>query len=96
LSEAQHGYQNVLHQHPNHPPALHFLGVVALTVGNFLDAVDLISKAILYDPDYAAAHSNLGNAYQSQGKSEEAIECYNNAISINPEYAIRNYPTGNR
>ena len=38
-------------------------------------------------PDYAAAHNNLGNAWQDQGQLAEAIACYRRALQFRPEVA---------
>ena len=38
-------------------------------------------------PDYAEAHSNLGNTLQALGKLEEAEASYTQAIALKPDYA---------
>jgi Tfp pilus assembly protein PilF len=68
LSKAKNIYQQVLKADPNHSQVLHLLGVIAHQVGENDRAVELITKAIAIHPDYAEAHSNLGNAFQELGK----------------------------
>ena len=60
LSEAENIYKQVLRDDPNHPVALHLLGVISHQLGKNEAAVDLINKAISILPDYAQAYSNLG------------------------------------
>ena len=64
LSEAESIYQQILENTPNHPVALHLLGVIAHQVGKNTIAVDLITKALASKPDYSEAHSNLGNLFR--------------------------------
>jgi Tfp pilus assembly protein PilF/SAM-dependent methyltransferase len=87
LPQAEAIYQQILQVAPNHPDALHLLGVIFSQVGKNEIAVELIGRAISSKPDYAEAHCNLGNAFLAQGQLEAAVESYHKAISINPEYA---------
>ena len=50
------------------------------------EAAEGLRRAIQIKPDYAEAHSNLGNSLKDQGKLEEAIACYERALALNPEY----------
>ena len=44
-------------------------------------------KALAIKPDYAEAHSNLGNALRDLGKLDEAVASYGQALAIKPDYA---------
>ena len=55
LAKAESIYQQVLQTDPNHPDALHLLGVIAHQKGENDTAVDLITKALKFKPDYAEA-----------------------------------------
>ena len=81
IAEAEKIYREVLNQRPNQADALHLLGVIALQVSRFDDAVDLISRAVELMPDLPAARNNLGVGLKSQGKLDEAIEQYQRAWS---------------
>jgi Tfp pilus assembly protein PilF/SAM-dependent methyltransferase len=87
LPDAEAIYRQILQVAPDHPDALHLLGVLCSQMGKHEIAVELIGKAILITPNYAEAHCNLGNALQTQGKLDAAVQSYHKAISIKPEYA---------
>ena len=88
LPQGESIYQQILQADPSQPKndALHLLGVIALQVGKNDVAVDLITKALSLKPDYAEAHSNLGNALQGLGELEEAVASYHKALSLKPDY----------
>ena len=97
LSEAEKLYNQVLLAAPNHPVALHLLGVVSHQMGKDDKAVDLIRMALTIQPDYAEAHSNLGNILKQQGREKlnEAIASYRQALAIKPDYAEARYNLAN-
>ena len=47
--------------------------------GKLDEAVACYRRALELKPDYAEAHSNLGNALKDQGKLDEAVACYRRA-----------------
>ena len=87
LSDAESLYQQILQTDPDHPIALHLLGVIAHQMGKNDVAVDLITKALALKPDWAEAHSNLGNALQDLGNPEDAVTSFHKALAIKPDYA---------
>ena len=86
LLQAKNIYQQILQTDPNHPVALHLLGVIAHQLENYDTAIDLISKAIAIKPDYAEAHYNLGNAHKEQGSLADAASSFQEATKVNPEF----------
>ena len=68
LSQAEALYRQILATEPNHPEALHYLGLLAYQVGKAETASELMSRAVKYRPSYIEAHINLGIALKSQGK----------------------------
>ena len=50
-------------------------------------AIPLLSKATQINPNYAAAHNNLGAALKELGEYQSAIKCCKKAIQISPNYA---------
>lgn len=87
LPEAEALYRKILQAHPNHPDALHLLGVIAHQAGKHDVAVDYIGRAIGFNPKIAEYHNNIGEAYRAQGKLEEAVACYGRALALRPAYA---------
>jgi len=87
LSGARELYGKVLDIDPEHPDALHFLGVLAHQVGLHEQAIELIARAIARAPDHADAHLNLGNVFLKTGQLEAAAECYQRVIALRPDSA---------
>ena len=73
LSKAEGIYQQILQTDPNHPVALHLIGVIAHQKGENDGAVNLITKAIDIKPDFPEAHSNVGLALQELGRLDDAV-----------------------
>ncbi|HEY1648868.1 MAG TPA: tetratricopeptide repeat-containing glycosyltransferase family protein [Terracidiphilus sp.] len=85
--EAEQLYRRILAVDPEHPDALHLLGMVAFQTGRSEEAATLIRKAIAIKGNVAAYHSNLGNVLESQGKIVEAGVCYQRALLLKPDSA---------
>lgn len=62
LAQAEALYRRILEQEPEHPGALHLLGVVAHQQGHDDRAAELIARALALRPDQATYHSNYGVA----------------------------------
>jgi len=52
-------------------------------------------KALAIKPDFANAHSNLGNVLRELGRLDEAVANYNKAIAIKPDLAEIHNNLGN-
>ena len=91
LDQAETVFREILKIAPDHPGALHFLGVIARQCGKLESAVNLIKKAIKFSPTYHTAHNNLGQTYRDIGDSEKAKEAFNRAIEENPDYALAHF-----
>ncbi len=84
-------YENVLAQRPDHPDALHFLGLLRFGQGRGDDAVALIERAIAANPNFPGFHYNLGNILCELGRLDHAIEHYRAAATMAPgDPAIQN------
>jgi tetratricopeptide (TPR) repeat protein len=66
-------------------------GVQFAMKGQFQEAIAEYRKSIEYNPDSAAAHSNLGFALFDSGEIEEAIVEQTRAIEIKPKYSNAYY-----
>jgi tetratricopeptide (TPR) repeat protein len=65
---------------------------------NYKEAARKYEKALKADPNYAAAHSNLGFSYRKQGKFNKAVRSYKKAISLDqpmPRWENLSWPKKN-
>ena len=95
LSQAEKIYRQILQVSPNHPGALHFLGLVAKQSGQLEAAAELIGRSLAYRPDYAEAHGNLGSVLSQLGRLEQAVASYRTALSLKPDLAEAHANLGN-
>jgi protein O-GlcNAc transferase len=86
LERAGELYMEVLHVQPNHPAALHMLGVVAVQSGRGPAGVELIRRSLAIDPYQAGAHSALGNALRSVQRPQEALGSYERALQLDANH----------
>jgi tetratricopeptide (TPR) repeat protein len=84
LDQAARRYRNVLAAQPDHPDALHLLGVVALQQGDHRRAAEHIARAVAHNPGNAAYHVNLAEAFRGLGQLDHAAECCRNALRLQP------------
>ena len=94
LEEAKGIYLKILRDAPNHPIALHLMGVIAYQNRENDVALDFIKKALIIKPDYAEAHNNLGVIFKELKEIDKAITCYKRALTINNDYAEAHYNLG--
>lgn len=85
LDHAEYIYHEVLTVHPNHPDALHFLGLLHFQRGDSSGAIQLIRQALEVSPNYVDAHNNLGNVYRETNCLKEAEACYRQSLKLAPE-----------
>jgi tetratricopeptide (TPR) repeat protein len=85
LDQAARLYRDILTVQPNHPDALHLLGVVALQHGQPRQAVEWIERAITILPCVADFYSNLAEAYRHCGQLPKAVECCQLALHLRPQ-----------
>ena len=95
LAEAAAGYQAVLDTVPDHPDALHLLGVAYLQAGHPREAEVRIRAAIRADRHAADYHDSLGSALRTLGRAEEAAAAHREAIRLRPDFAQAFYNLGN-
>jgi len=85
LAEAEALYRQILAVQPNHPGALHLLGVIAHQAGRHGLAVDWIRQAIDLAPNNPDAYSNLGEALRALGRFDDAVAAYQHALQLKPD-----------
>jgi tetratricopeptide (TPR) repeat protein len=82
LTQAEACYRELLAARPDHPDALHLLGVIAHHTGRHSAAAELIHKSIQASSQKAAFLCSLGNALQNQGKLAEAAAAHRQAALL--------------
>ncbi len=80
-------YRQVLAQYPEHPLALHYLGLVAQQVGRGMDAEKLLRRSIELAPDDPRTHNHLGQVLVSQGRLSDAIASFRRALQVDATHA---------
>jgi predicted O-linked N-acetylglucosamine transferase (SPINDLY family) len=86
-AEAEALYRAVLAQRPDHPDALHLLGVLAWQANQTDAAIALIGQAIAASPGIAQYHANLGEAYRQSGRWTDSVASLRQAIALRPDDA---------
>jgi tetratricopeptide (TPR) repeat protein len=95
LHQAEQIYRQVLEANPQHPRALHLLGLLGLQAGRHQAAIDLINRSLALNAAQPMAHFHLGIAYHSSGKLAEAVASYQQAARLQPELADVHNNLGN-
>lgn len=95
LPEAEGLYLKVLQVLPDHPEALHLLGLAALQMGQTDRAIEYFRRAIHATPGNGQYYFSLGNALLSKGNSDVVEACYRQAIQLKPDHAEAHCNLGN-
>lgn len=85
IDEAISVYRGVLSISPDHPDALHLLGVAMYQKGDLERSEELIRRAIHFNPGVAFFYSNLGNTLKTGGKPQEAVLAYQQALELDAD-----------
>lgn len=88
LQASEYLLQQILQQHPNHPFALHLLGVIAHQVGKQALAAELIQKAIQLNGNVALFHANLSEISRQLKRLNEAIAHGERAVALEPQMVM--------
>lgn len=86
LQEAEGAYRKALDLAPNHPDALHHLGLLLYRLNRFDEARATISRAIEEAPASPLYWFNLGVVSQKAARPDEAIRAYRQAVALNPRH----------
>lgn len=88
-------YAEILQAHPDHPDALHLLGVTETQLGRPRTGLNWIMRSLAINPNQPAAIANRGNAYLALEESAQALACYEQALGYWPDYVAAIYGRGN-
>ena len=65
------------------------------TLGQLDAALDSEQRAIIYKPDFAEAHNNLGITLQELGQFDNAAASFSRAMELKRDYTEAHYNLGN-
>jgi len=84
VAEALRVYEAVLNEAPEHPDALHLLGLAALAAGDNQRAEVLVRRASALRPNDPTILSNLGEVLRASGDPHAGVDVLRRAVQINP------------
>jgi tetratricopeptide (TPR) repeat protein len=91
LQEAEAIYRKILSQNSNQPDALHWLGVIAKTMGHSDDAFKLIEAALASNPHDPLIHQDFAEQLRERGELDRALQHYRTAAEMAPQsFSIQN------
>jgi predicted TPR repeat methyltransferase len=86
--QASAHYQAILEASPDHPDALHYLGIALHQNGQHDDGLRMVTRALAIAPDYVDARNNLGNMHKEAGRHPEAEAAYRAVLAARPDHAL--------
>lgn len=86
LEYAEDVYRKILDAAPEHPDALHYMGVLSHILGRSEEGIALIRRAIAHVPDFPDMLNNLGNVCKDLGRLEEAEAAYRQVLSLDADH----------
>ncbi|MEM5312273.1 tetratricopeptide repeat protein [Paraburkholderia sp. JHI869] len=95
IDDAQDLYASALDAHPEHPDALHYLGVIALGRNQLTEAAALIDRALAQTPDNAEYLANRGVVATRLGDHAGAAAWQRKALALAPAFANAHNNLGN-
>jgi tetratricopeptide (TPR) repeat protein len=87
LADAAQHYREVHRLFPEHPGALHGLGLVAFRAGDHAGATEYLRQASKAAPDDPAIRNDLGQALLNLGRYEDALKSFRAALRLQPDNA---------
>lgn len=82
LDQARTLFERVLALAPEHPDALHFLGILQHQRGNGEQGLEMLRRSLELTPDDAGRHMNHGNVQLECGDIEGARRSYERALEL--------------
>ena len=87
LADAETLYRRVLVQAPDHPGALHYLGLLAMQTGHLVAAEELLARAAKLTRGEAVVLNNWGTSLAKLGRLKDARDRFMAAITRDPGLA---------
>jgi Tfp pilus assembly protein PilF len=77
-------YVHALGRDPDHAEALSQLGIVAATIGQPVEGLKMMARAVQLQPGVSAFHANLGELLRLMGRFAEAEASFRQAVRLSP------------
>ena len=87
LADAERDYRAALRMQPDHPVAMHYLGVLAYQGGDLSTALPLLQRSTATTSHEAEFHNNYGLALAAADRTDDALAEYRRAVALRPEHA---------
>jgi len=84
--EAERRYREILHEFPDQPDALHFLGVIESQRGHHDKALQLMERSLAANSRNPALHYNRANILRDMARHDEALRGYDAALALNGKH----------
>jgi protein O-GlcNAc transferase len=88
-------YAEILESEPDHPDALHLLGVTKTQLGQAESGLGWIARSLAVNPHQPVAVANQGNALLALNRAAEALSSYEKALDLMPDYLLAVLGRGN-
>lgn len=88
LEDAELAYREILACMPDHPTAMHFLGVTLHQLGRSEEGLALVQASLAHPPGHGDWHNTLGNMLVQLGRHEEAVPAFLEAVEAEPHHAV--------
>src|ERR1700722_9297873 len=85
LGEAEPLYRAVIARSPDHPDALHRLGVLIWQNGNASAALALVERAAQINPAEARYHCSRGQLLAAADQLPQSVAAFQRALELNPD-----------
>ena len=87
IDAAERAYLDALRLDPNHPLALHYLGVALFQRMRFAEALPLLERSTAQVPTEPEFHNNLGLALAAVDRNDDAVAAYRRTLALAPSHA---------
>jgi tetratricopeptide (TPR) repeat protein/SAM-dependent methyltransferase len=94
LDQAAETFRAILDDNPDHPDALHLLGLAFFQGGAPGQAVEWIAKAVAVQPGNPVYHSSIGLVFKALGDLKQAETALTRAVEIQPDFAEAHFNLG--
>lgn len=86
LATAERSSRAVLKSVPNHPGALHLLGLIGVRAGHVQAGIELLRNAVAVAPRYGEAWTSLGRALADSADTAGAEHAFHQALAARPNH----------